>query len=267
MHNVNLIGEKVINKNGEIFTVISVDLSDKITIVLDDGKKGYDLTIAIPKKTVRFVSNNVQSAIEKKLYELNEIQKKNIEKINEVEYRQRRILAEAASLFKGKDTTTDLSYSPSYNYSVLEFGKTYGKVALYIYDSCCRNLNFRRILRDSFMKRRLLFATNATPEGYSVWMLPHSNLTGDASNCWANVIEGDIIYEAWNIMEDYGNNNAHRVTFVKQGNGEYVFMGVYQLERVKTINEVIDGVYIKKLKTYKRISTTYRKSRTIICYG
>ena len=266
MKNLSLVGEKIIKNTGEIFTVLSVDFSNKYIIKLDDGKKGYDLIVAISKKTLRFESDLIQTTVEKILEEIRNGKTTHIKEINPKEDKEERIIKEAVKLFKGNGQKRDMSYLYADDYSILEYGKIYGKKALNIYDLCCVKFNFCISKRENFNIRRILFAPNATPEGYAVWMLPHSNYTGDASSTWANIIEGDTIYEIWNIY-DYENNNEKRVTFLKQGNGEYVFMGVYKLEEVRNVNRVIDGALIRRIKVYKRVSTTYQKKKRIVYYN
>lgn len=265
IENLNLVGEKVINKNEDIFTVISIDCSNAYIVKLNDGKNGYDLKIAVPKKTLRFLNESVQAEVEKHLEKIKG-NKPLDANIKQRENKEERLIKEAVKLFKGNGTSRVMSCSYATDFSSLEFGKIYGNKALYIYDMCCAVLNFHPSKRENFQRRRILFAQNATPDGYAVWMLPHNNYTGDASSCWANIIEGDVIYEAWNIHET-GVINDTRVTFAKQGNGEYVFMGVYKFESVKEISKVIEGVYIKKIKTYKRILGNYQKLKRKIYYN
>ena len=44
-------------------------------------------------------------------------------------------------------------------------------------------------------------------------------------------------------------------------------MGVYKLEEVRNVNRVIDGASIRRIKVYKRVSTTYQKKKRIVYYN
>ena len=75
----------------------------------------------------------------------------------------------------------------------------------------------------------LLYAGNVTPEGYSVWFIGHSNLTGTESRKWKNIVSLDwnTIDMIWKVAppdEDY--DLAYRVVFVKENDGHYRFLGV-----------------------------------------
>lgn len=111
--------------------------------------------------------------------------------------------------------------------------KTYGKTAHKIYDSCVSYFGFNPHKKDLFLPQQLLYAQNCTKEGYVVWMLPHSDLTGDSNGKWANFIDvenREIIEYAF--VKDFipHKNDEKRVVFAKQEDGEYVFVGVYCLK-------------------------------------
>ena len=265
MQSLKIIGEKIVKNSGEVLTVIAVDFSTRYIVKLDDGKIGYDLSIVIPKKIFRFENITLQEQVESKL----KTPKDTIVNIkwdsNKEDDKVSRLIKKAVILFKGICCKRDMSLIYGENFSELQSGKIYGKKGLDIYDSCCSKLGFNRAKRDSFNIRQIMFASRATPEGFAVWMLTHNDMTGDAAS-WANIIEGEFVYEVWNKDESRSNSDI-RVTFAKQGSGEYVFLGVYKFEGVKNINGFYDGVFIKCIKTYKRIESIYPNKKRIIYYN
>lgn len=251
MENLNFIGKKVVKKSGEVFNVVSTRFDEKsLIIVLDDGKNGYDLVKAIPSGLIRFEDDVIQKIVEQKVKEIIGGRVKPPVPPPPIDS----LLKIAVRLFKGEGTKSSPYLDHSYNFSCLQAENIYGTKAYDIYMKCCRNLGFFTEKKDDFLPRRTLYASKATPEGYAVWMLPHNNLTGDATS-WANIIKDDKIYEVWRIDDD--GELSNRVTFIKQANGEYVFMGIYTLEKKDVINRTINGIPIKVVKTYKRFSDKY----------
>lgn len=253
MENLNLIGKKVVKKSGEVFNVVSTRFDEKsLIIVLDDGKLGYDLRRAIPSGLIRFEDDVVQKIVEQKVKEINEniAAKPSVPPENPIDS----LLKKAVQLFKCEGAKSSPYLDHSYNFSCLQAGNIYGTKAYDIYVQCCRNLGFFTDKKNNFLPRRILYASKATPEGYAVWMLPHNNLTGTATS-WANIINDDKIYEVWRMNDD--GESSNRLAFIKQANGEYVFMGIYTLEKKDVINRTIDGIPIKVVKTYKRFSDKY----------
>lgn len=130
-------------------------------------------------------------------------------------------------------------------------GKKYGTSGKDIYEKCVKAYGFTPGLSQRFMFH--MYAQNATKEGYSVWMLVHSNWTDTKNENWSNTIsEGYRL-----ITEDWGENdkdqekeprNETRVTFAKDAAGAYVFLGVFKCT-------VIDS--IKRIKKYELISDKY----------
>lgn len=110
-----------------------------------------------------------------------------------------------------------------------------------------------------FAPHKLLYAKYATPEGYSVWFVAHSNLTSthNSNGKWINTFKQDCLLEEWlpDGMEYHGGeltlDNTLRVVFAKKKDGYYYFMGVY---KSVSIEKKANG---NPLKTYKRISTEY----------
>ena len=64
MESLGLVGKKVVDKNGSVSSIISVNFSKKFIVELDNGKK-YDISIAIPKGVLRFEDFALQKKIER----------------------------------------------------------------------------------------------------------------------------------------------------------------------------------------------------------
>ncbi|MDY6367239.1 MAG: hypothetical protein SPL13_01815 [Clostridia bacterium] len=113
----------------------------------------------------------------------------------------------------------------------------YGTTAQKIYLECCSVFGFYYSKQGSFAKQKPLFATNCTPDGYDVWMLAHSDVKGDTNKTWWNFIEynGKRITQ-YNINPGFNGDNL-RLTFVKQANGYYVYLGIYKYVNSYTVED------------------------------
>ena len=140
-------------------------------------------------------------------------------------------------------------------------GFTAGTKAIDNYDECCRLLGFRRSLRNRFDMMQMLYAKNATPEGYSVWMVAHTNLREpfNRDRKWYNkFMSPDLLKEIWfdpTDQEGSLKDTSIRVCFAKARNGSYVFQGVYKPEKIAY--EKVDDGQIELVRTFKKISKTY----------
>ena len=127
-----------------------------------------------------------------------------------------------------------------------------------VYNRCCDVFGFDKSKNTSFKRHSIMYARNATPEGYSVWFPVHNNLWEDFNDehKWYNYIFDDVIEEVW--LFDGGsllNDMSERVTFVRNKEG-YCFYGIYRPVGVD-IKEV-HGC-LRQVKRYERISTRYPK--------
>lgn len=146
------------------------------------------------------------------------------------------------------------------NQAVLSYGFTAGTKAIDNYDSCCSLFGFKKILRGNFAQQKMLYAKNATSEGYSVWMLAHSSLNEsfNKNKRWYNLfVYPDIIREIWFNPSDISASQedySYRVCFAKNKHGMYVFQGIYAPQKIEW-----EDVFGKKelVRTFKRISLVY----------
>lgn len=132
-------------------------------------------------------------------------------------------------------------------------GKPLGSVAKEVYSECVKELGFDKSKTGLFGKQQDLYAKAATKEGYSVWMLRHSNWTDSKSDGWTNNIldDGDKIEETWDnpSMGDFSNDKSRRVVFAyDKKQGSYIFLGIFDVESID---------HSRGIKTYNRISTSY----------
>ena len=119
------------------------------------------------------------------------------------------------------------------------------------YVECCERFGWDICQKNKFGNMQQLYAKGATPEGYSPWFLPHSNLTKSKGGTWNNNVEGNYIFEEWEeVQPKMMSDKTKRVVFVKMG-GRYVFYGVYEVQGV----ELQDNC--RYVKTYRRISHVY----------
>ena len=148
----------------------------------------------------------------------------------------------------------------NFNQSVLNYGFTAGTKAIDNYDSCCSLFGFKKFLRGNFAQQKMLYAKNATSEGYSVWMLAHSSLNEsfNKNKRWYNIfVYPDIIREVWFNPSDISASQedvSYRVCFAKNKHGDYVFQGIYAPQKIEW-----EDVFGKKelVRTFKRISLVY----------
>lgn len=153
------------------------------------------------------------------------------------------------------------------NNGFIEVGFYVGTRAIETYDKCCDLVGFKRAHRGKFGRQQLLYSQNATPEGYSVWMIAHSNLNENfnRNKKWFNIfVDSETIKEIWLNPSDFHSSQSDknpRVCFAKNNYGVYVFKGIYKAQ--ETEYEEIMGK-VELVRTFKRISSTYPIEKTYI---
>lgn len=146
-----------------------------------------------------------------------------------------------------------------------------------IYDTGCDEFRWDRSKRGNFSMMKLLYATDATPEGHSVWFLCNiaqkvisnnginwaiADTIFNKGKNWANFLlaDGSLIYEVWKdigpAFPGYRDDTTKRVTFLKfkDTNSDYAFAGIY--EPVKLEDKIVNGK-VYHIKVYERIAETY----------
>lgn len=124
--------------------------------------------------------------------------------------------------------------------------KNYGNNAKDIYNEGVNVFNWQKSKLKTFSEDKLLYDTNCTPEGYSVWFLQGSYYKNA-------VISNDFnrILEFWNKkdfnFQDFYNLD-NRLVFIKQEDGQYIYLGIY---KVKELN------YNNGERLFYRIGTNY----------
>ena len=173
------------------------------------------------------------------------------------------LLSITALIFVGIFGISAVAVSPNRKGKGLSFTnfvykKQYGGKALTIYENGIKHLYFNPVKKHFFDLQQILYAQDCTKEGYSVWMLPYSTLNGKSNGSWANFIEiekQEIIQYTF-VKDVYIHKpNEKRLAFVKQKNGNYVFLGVYYLkERIS--NYFNNGKCVAK-EIYSLLSENY----------
>lgn len=144
--------------------------------------------------------------------------------------------------------------------NTMKIGFSAGTRAIDNYDECCELFHFKSVLRGNFAPQKMLYARNATPEGYSVWMLAHTSLNEkfNDNTRWFNFVEPNgTIREVWFDSSDANMSQkdfSYRVCFIKQKSGSYEFQGVYKPE--KQVWEEVHGK-LELVRTYVRVSDVY----------
>ena len=143
------------------------------------------------------------------------------------------------------------------NVLIFNDGSDLDTVAHSAYRMLAHCYKWNLLLASNFEPRRLLYAKNATEEGYSVWILAHSNLISeeDPNGLWKNKFKKDMLLEqrfpeaVIKYEEELYCDQTKRVVFAKKASGKYYFMGIYE---PVDLEEIEDDYYVK---TYKRVST------------
>ena len=155
-----------------------------------------------------------------------------------------------------KTASNKTEHIPTKTYNgLLNFGKECGTNSKTVYLDCCVEFGWDETQKGNFGRQgALLYAKNATREGYSPWFVSHHDLQQTKAGIWKNKIRGEhgeYIYEEWDtIDESLWGDESTRVVFLKL-NGVYYFFGVYKFDGVER-NE-----NNKYTKIYKRISKQY----------
>lgn len=248
---MKLVGRVVIHKEfGEGIIVEEKNLNGiiyfKVNFITDI--KEFAFPGIFETAYMRFKDSSVQYEFQKLYTDLSinkkpDLLKQNVENIT-IEYNSIRPLKVIAT-----------HYSSIKNKLEFDLFTYYGGNSLDVYSACCKALKWNNDLSYNFGRQgSSLFAENATPEGYAVWFLAHSNYTDNMDNqTWINKIsdDQDLIYELWNDVSKSFDRALKRVVFAKTSNGKYIFLGIY---------DFINKFQLKngsRLRIFRRISKIY----------
>ena len=150
------------------------------------------------------------------------------------------------------DTTNHANYQSTFDEGLIT-GHAYGKKAKDVYCEGIRVFGWDYSKLDSFCSQKLLYSKNCSKEGYSVWFLPYSNMNNYKNNAvnWIDFINStfDTIKEVWiNLDDRFYNDKDKRITFAKQKNGQYLYLGIFQATEIDDENQCkiyhkLDGNY------------------------
>ena len=142
---------------------------------------------------------------------------------------------------KTNDSKKQIRQTPILIGEQLIKGKIYGTVAKDIYEQGCRKFGWRDSEKGKFAKQQKLYSEIATPEGYSVWFLPHSNKTGTDNKSVKNKIFANKVEQWWFDNNHYIAPKRKRLMFYKEDN-IYYFGGVYLFDEER-IEETSGKIY------------------------
>ena len=253
---INLLNQKIKDRNGQIYVVEKQ--YDKF-VVLSNGKM-FDYVAMFSSKAFVVIDGELQ---EKVVMDIENILKEKVEKDKatkekaeiEREWKKVEDLINCKSI--GRDVSCEYGIDLAMQ-SEFVYKKQYGGKALTIYENGIKHLYFNPVKKHFFDLQQILYAQDCTKEGYSVWMLPYSTLNGKSNGSWANFIEienKEIIQYTF-VKDTYLHKpDEKRLAFVKQKNGNYVFLGVYYLKE-RICNYFNNGKCVAK-EIYSLLSENY----------
>ena len=153
-------------------------------------------------------------------------------------------------------STFDISKNNEDNSFFIAEGYCAETRALDVYKRLSKIFHWDRSQCYNFAPMQFLYAKDATPEGFGVYMLVHNNLCESYNEIfsWYTYVKGETIEEVWFIPNKRDSEDLDaRVIFARTPRG-YVFQGVYKFYNAEI--KVVKGKE-RLVKTYKRISTTY----------
>lgn len=225
---VNIIGQNIKYKNGEIFSVLNQ--TDEQHVTLSNGKT-YSYCKMFSSGTFVLLDAAIQSEVMRDIVSIQKVTEL-LKKQDEYEQKRQKTLRLLDDLkdghYSGRNISDFHKDLQDIGKNGFEYYKIYGRVALDIYESGCKYLGFDKSKSDSFNILQPLYDTDCSPEGYSVLMFAHSDVNGETNGTWINIIDKDKYYIYTEIRETQPKNEK-RITFVKQKDGCYVFIGVYKL--------------------------------------
>lgn len=258
---MNIINQKVKHRNGEVYTITgfaqSLDLQD-CRISLSNGKV-YAYIQMFKNGAFKLQDQDLNNKV---LAEIAEYEKK-VDVNQAVAEYEREVKEEydrVMQLYYSNMQGCIISNEHCKKFDVSDgfiYNRQYGRNSLEIYQNGIRYLNFNPRKIDQFGMRTLCYAQNCTPEGYSVWILPYSSLNGRSNRKWVNFIEFEhnkIVQYSFDRSEFTHPPLEKRLTFAKQQNNEYVFLGIYKLS--ERIPEYFDGQCESK-EIYTLVSRNY----------
>lgn len=139
------------------------------------------------------------------------------------------------------DTTNHASYESNLSKGLI-IGHAYGAKARNVYKSGILNLGWDSSKLTLFSQKGF-YATNCTKDGFSVWLIPYSNMNNyhnseNKCNYFINS-KFDTIKEYWKPSTTPTQATDKRITFAKQKNGQYLYLGIFQATETPPQNNCI----------------------------
>lgn len=142
----------------------------------------------------------------------------------------------------------------------------YGTVAQDIYINCCKEFGWDEEQKEKFGEQNVLYAKEATQEGFSPWFLakhnwnePVEKIEDMQGRCFMRYHDsGGDIAEFWlEPPEDFYSDWTGRIVFANSENG-YVFLGECMPSEIR--ERIIDGKRIYE-KSYKILNEYWLRNR------
>ena len=246
-----MINEIVYHKTKGKGTIVSVNPNESniyITVAFENEKLEFNFPNAF-ESFLEAESDELKAKVNEALAEKQkkkdeEERKKQLQKAkNEL----RRAQAEL-ELLERKATVSKMQPTSKKVFDIgvqLTKGQVCGTVARDIYEQGCKKFGWSYSEIGKFTMLKKLYSEIATPEGYSVWFLPHSNKTGTDNKSVENRIYANKVEQWWFEKNHYPAPKRNRLMFYKEDN-MYYFGGVYLFdeERIEEINGKI--YYVEK---------------------
>lgn len=229
---INIEGQKVRFRNGKVFTVKSQS-ENNVTLIGEDGnEQTCQYSVMFSSGSWTLLDGELHESVKADALAIQNAEKE-YKEINEADAKAKKEMQQIQELLNGNAKKRNISceYGNVKETGFFEYKKMYGTVAKKIYEDGCEYLGFKRNKAGIFGKQRLLYARECSLEGHSVWMIPHSDLNGETNCQWVNFVDmlkGQIVQYSTEGNWYPGDTDDVRIVFVKQKDGEYVFIGVYQ---------------------------------------
>lgn len=233
---INIEGQKIRFRNGRVYTVKNQS-GNNVTLIGEDGnEQTCQYSVMFSSGSCTLLDGELHERVKADALALQNTEKEDKEK-TEAEIKAKAEMRKINELLYSDVNKWNISceYGNVKVAGYFEYKKMYGTVAKRIYEDGCEYLGFKRNKASIFDRQRLLYARECSPEGYSIWMIPHSDLNGETNSQWLNfidILKGQIVQYSTEGNWYPGDTDDVRIVFVKQKDGEYVFIGVYQRQDV-----------------------------------
>lgn len=135
--------------------------------------------------------------------------------------------------------------------------REYGSDPEKIYIELCEKFYWDKEMPDDLGTQEARLSVKNGALELSVGFIENSNWTALNDGSWKNTIseDKDYVVEIWKKKADAYHDTANRIIFAKKQNGQYVFLGVYEVDVIKQDKDFRRKRIWRKI--YKKISDSY----------